>query len=365
MSGQMRPIYFNGKFYAAGLNGVHRVADRLIRELDEILGEMPSTERPEVTLLAPQNRKWGSVLHNIKLVEEPRGQSQLWEQFVLPRRARGGLLVNLCNLAPVLHPNKLLMLHDAQFLFPDSSYPARLRWGYRLLTPLMARTSRQVLTVSSYSRQMLDLCGVSPRARTSVLPNGADHILDTPVDAGVVERLGLRTGRFVVHIASPKAYKNSAVVFEAFAGAELPDLDLVLVGPGREDLRRQGLEAPSRAIFAGPINDAALRGLYEGALCLAFPSRTEGFGLPPIEAMACGCPAVVSAGGAIPEVCRDATLYGDVDEPASWSAAFRRLADEPELRAAKIAEGLSRAGDFTWKASGRRLADLLMAAART
>ena len=81
--------------------------------------------------------------------------------------------------------------------------------------------------------------------------------------------------------------------------------------------------------------------------------------------MACGCPAVVSAGGAIPEVCRDATLYGDVDEPASWSAAFRRLADEPELRAAKIAEGLSRAGDFTWKASGRRLADVLMAAART
>ena len=102
MSGQMRPIYFNGKFYAGGLNGVHRVADRLIRELDEILGEMPSAERPEVTLLAPQNRKWGPVLHNIKLVEEPRGQSQLWEQFVLPRRARGGLLVNLCNLAPVL-----------------------------------------------------------------------------------------------------------------------------------------------------------------------------------------------------------------------------------------------------------------------
>ncbi|MDF2902217.1 MAG: hypothetical protein K0Q62_2276, partial [Phenylobacterium sp.] len=124
MTGRLRPIYFNGKFYAGGLNGVHRVADRLIRELDEA---WPG-ERPEMTLFVPRRRQGDPNVRHIKVVEEPIGQTQLWEQFVLPRRAWGGVLVNLCNLAPVLHSRKLLMLHDAQFVLSDNSYPARLRW---------------------------------------------------------------------------------------------------------------------------------------------------------------------------------------------------------------------------------------------
>jgi glycosyltransferase involved in cell wall biosynthesis len=365
MTGRLRPIYFNGKFYAGGFNGVHRVADRLIRELDEAWIQAPPEDRPEMTLLVPRRRQWDPSVRNIKVVEETHGQGQLWEQFVLPRRARGGLLVNLCNLAPVLHPRKLLLLHDAQFVLSDNSYPARLRWGYRLLTPLMARTSDRVLTVSSYSRQMLDFCGVLPGARIEVLHNGADHILDATPDPEIVARLGLRPNRFVVHFASPKSYKNSAVIFAAFESPALAGIDLVLVGPGREELTKQGLQPPPGAIFTGMIGDDGLRSLYEAALCLAFPSRTEGFGLPPIEAMACGCPAVVSAGGAVPEVCHDAALYGDVDDPESWVSAFRRLADQPDLRAAKIAEGRRRAAEFTWKDSGRRLAAILLDAARS
>ncbi|MGH6910091.1 MAG: hypothetical protein ACREEG_07870, partial [Phenylobacterium sp.] len=221
----MRPIFFNGKLYAGGVSGVRRVADRLIHEVDTRLGELPAAERPEATLFLPKRRQWQPNLKTIRVVEESRGDTQFWEQLVLPIRARGGVLVNLCNLAPVLHSAKMLMLHDVQFLFPDSSYPARLRWGYRLLTPLMARTSEQVLTVSAYSRQMLDLCGVSARDRTEVLHNGADHILDTAPDPGVVGRLGLRPGGFVVHVASPKAYKNTAVILKAFTDPRLDDLD--------------------------------------------------------------------------------------------------------------------------------------------
>jgi glycosyltransferase involved in cell wall biosynthesis len=361
----MRPIYFNGKLYAGGVSGVRRVADRLIREVDARLAELPAAERPEATLFLPKRRQWQPTLTTIRIVEEARGDSQLWEQLVLPIRARGGLLVNLCNLAPVLHTAKVLMLHDVQFLFPDSSYPARLRWGYRLLTPLMARTSEQVLTVSAYSRQMLDLCGVAPRERTEVLHNGAEHMLDAAPDPGVIDRLGLTPGRFVVHLASPKAYKNTAVILNAFADPSLADLGLVLVGPDRAKLLRAGLEAPERTIFAGAVDDACLRALYEAALCLAFPSRTEGFGLPPIEAMACGCPAVVSAGGAIPEVCRDAVLYADVDRPNAWVEAFRSLADDSDRREAKIVAGRRRAADFTWDASGRALTAALLRAART
>jgi len=241
-------------------------------------------------------------------------------------------------------------------------HPATAR---KLLTPLMARTSRRVLTVSAYSRQMLDLCGISPRASTDVLYNGADHILDAAADPSVITRLGLRPRRFVLHIASAKAYKNTATIFAAFEDSRLADLDLVLVGPSREQLTRQRLRPPARAIFAGSIDDGGLRALYEAALCLACPSRTEGFGLPPLEAMACGCPAVVSAGGAIPEVCRDAASYADVDDPVTWVAAFAALANHPELRAAKVRAGLDRAAAFTWEQSGRRLTAIILSAARS
>jgi len=355
----VKRLYINGKFYAGELNGVHRVADRLIRELDARLAALPDDGRAEVVLFVPTRRTWTPNLKAIRIVEEARGHSQIWEQLILPSRAKDGLLLNLCNLAPILHRNKVLMLHDAQFLFPDSSYPARLRWGYRLLTPMMARTSKLVLTVSEYSRQMLDLLGVAPRANTEVLHNGVDHMLDTPADADIVGRLGLPAGRYAVHIASAKAYKNTVVAFDAFADPALADIPLVLIGTTREALTGAGLTPPPGAVFAGRVDDAGLRGLYEGALCLLFPSRTEGFGLPPAEAAMVGCPSVVSPAGAIPEVCRDTALYADVDKPEAWIAAVRAYADDATLRDGKAAAAQARSGDLTWSRAGAVLADLL------
>lgn len=354
----MLPLYFNGKFYSGGMNGVHRVSDRLIREVDAILGKMTSAERPKATLLLPRGCRWQPELQAIAIEEQAGGASQRWEQFRLPQRARDGVLVNLANLSPIRHRCKVTMLHDAQFLFPDSGYPLRQRLGYRLLTPRMARSSEVVLTVSEYSRQMLDLLDVSARDRTQVLYNGADHILEVTAEPSGVAALGLAPGGYALMFGSPKAYKNNKVVFDAFADGALAPLKLVVIGASKEALSGAGLIPPPDVIFAGKCDDGVLRALYEGAHCLLFPSRTEGFGLPPVEAMLCGCPTVVAPGGAIPEICRDATLYADVDDPESWRAAIKALND-PVMRAAKIAAGSVRARDFTWAAAGRRLFDVV------
>jgi glycosyltransferase involved in cell wall biosynthesis len=357
----MKRIYFNGKFYAGQLNGVHRVADRLIREVDALLLARAPAERPKATLLLPARRSWEPELAAIEKVEERFGHSQAWEQLVLPLRARDGVSVNLCNLAPLLHRPKLLMIHDAQFLFPDSSYPLRQRLGYSWLTPWMARTSARVLTVSDYSRQMLGLFGVSAHAKTAVLHNGADHMLESAVEGAVVERFQLRPGGYVVHVASHKGYKNSQILFDAFADPRLAEVQLAVVGPAAAVLERHGLQPPANAVFLGRVSDAELRGLYERALCLALPSRTEGFGLPTIEAMACGCPAIASPAGAIPEVCGDAVLYAGVDDAEAWVEAIRRYRDDPALRLRKIEEGRERSSAFTWSKAGARLLDHIMA----
>lgn len=359
----MLPVYINGKFYSGGLNGVHRVADRLVRELDRLLGcDRHGKDLPPVTLLLParNNGTPPPDLRNIAVRRLDDAPSQGWEQRRLPTLAADGVLLNLANLSPLLHRRKITLIHDAQFLFPDNSYPFRQRMGYRLLTPRMARSSALVLTVSEYSRRMLDVMGVSAASATQVLYNGVDHILDAAPDATVLDRHALSPRGYALMFGSTKSYKNNAVVFAAHSRQSSPSLALVIVGERREAFAAAGMEPPADAIFVGKCDDAALRSLYGNARCVLCPSRTEGFGLPPLEAMLCGTPAVVAPAGALPEVCRDAALYADVDDPDSWNRAILALAPDGPLFARKVEDGLERARRFTWAAAGERLLDAVL-----
>ncbi|RZL97591.1 MAG: glycosyltransferase family 1 protein, partial [Sphingomonas sp.] len=262
------------------------------------------------------------------------------------------------NLAPALHGAKLTMVHDAQFRLSPDSYPAKLRWGYRALIPLGSRSSRAVVTVSDYARDSLATFGIARLDRTHVVHNGADHILEVAADESVLARHGLVPGGYALLFGAAARYKNLAVVFDAWRSPALATMPLAIVGPGRAALAAAGLHAPENAVFVGGIDDAALRALYARAHCLLYPSRTEGFGLPPVEAMLCYCPVVAAPAGAMPEVCRDAPLYAGMDAPAEWVDAVAALHD-PATRAARIAAGRARAAPFTWAAAGEKVTALL------
>ncbi|MDB5701524.1 MAG: glycosyltransferase family 1 protein [Sphingomonadales bacterium] len=352
-------LFINGKFYSGAMNGVHRVADRLLRELDALA---VARERPagwDMRLLVPATDHWAPSFKAIRTVPQRFGHSQLWEQAILPFAARSGALASFANLAPKGHSRKLTMVHDAQFRLSPESYPAKLRLGYRVLIPRGARSSRVVLTVSDYARDSLMTFGIADAGRTAVLYNGADHILELPADGGFPTSRGLVTGGYCVVFGSVARYKNLAVVFDAFRRHALADMKLAVIGSSRETLEAAGLAPPPQAVFVGPIDDAALRALYENAHCLVYPSRTEGFGLPPVEAMLCGCPVVAAPAGAVPEICRDAILYAGMDDADDWASQIVALGAGQGLRAAKIAGGRVRASAFTWAAAGARLAQIL------
>jgi glycosyltransferase involved in cell wall biosynthesis len=354
----MATLYINGKFLGAGLNGVHRTAAQYSSQLIEHAGRAGHTVRLVTPRAVPSDPAF--PLLQPEVVKGRFGSGQGWEMLTLPRVARGHLLVNFCNLAPMLHGNSVVMIHDAQtFLYP-ADYTGRQAAAYRLLLPRIGARARRILTVSEFSRRSLAQHGVGRLDKIDVVHNGTDHILDTPAEPGILGDLGVTAGRYVMVVGSSKGYKNIARVFAAMDHPDLRDVPLVVAGgPGAEAYAARGWAIPKNARFSGFIPDGALRALYEGAAVFAFPSLTEGFGLPPIEAMHCGAPVVAARAGAMPEVCGDAALLVDPDETGAWQDALRRVLSDPDLAADLRTRGTARAATLSWQAAGDRLWSLL------
>ena len=141
-----------------------------------------------------------------------------------------------------------------------------------------------------------------------------------------------------------------------------PGIVLVAAGGGNARIFAQAgdLNLDDRRLQrTGYVSDQQLRALYEGAACFVFPSFYEGFGLPPLEAMCCGCPVISSDRASLPEVCGDAALYCDPDDPATLAAQLRRLLDSDALAAELRQAGRQRAAGFTWDRAAREFADLM------
>jgi glycosyltransferase involved in cell wall biosynthesis len=351
---QNQAVALNGRFLAAPATGVQRVAEELIKQLDILLDEKRSGAR--WTLFVPSNAKRHLDLKNIAVRRGKGLGGPLWEQFELPRLARGQLLVSLCNQAPLLQKGGLLMIHDAQAFISPESYSPLFRLWYRFSVPRMAAAAECVLTVSNYSRDRLIEYNIAPPSKTQVVYNGIDHVSSIEADNNALGKFGLLPRGYVVALSNTQKHKNISLLFGVFRQPDKRHLKLVLVGSaGKEEFERKGLQPPENVLFCGNVSDAALRALYENALCLAFPSTTEGFGLPPLEAMLLGCPAIVASCGALPEVCGDAVFYADPKVPGEWSDAIDLLEQDPATRASLIDRGRRRASIFKWSASARRL----------
>ncbi|RAK60772.1 glycosyltransferase family 1 protein [Phenylobacterium hankyongense] len=360
----MRRVSFNGKFFSGARTGVYRVALELIRGVDEVITAEPRGDRPEFNLVHPRDARDMPELNGIPRREAGVLTWQPWEQLELPWRCRDDLLVNLCNLAPLAAPRSITMIHDAQvFLSPQSYSPAFRTW-YQFALPQIGARSQFILTVSEYSKAMLVRFGIAEPDRIRVLHNGVDHLARAPADPHVVARLGLEPGRFVVALANTQKHKNIARLFEVFRRPDFAKAQLVLVGAAQpSDFDAAGWAPPANVTFAGRVSDAELRALFESAAAMALPSTTEGFGLPPVEAMYLGCPAVVSTAGAIPEACGDGALYADTEDTEAWAQALLQLIEDPAARAEAAARGQAHARQKTWRRSSAQLLDWLVEAA--
>ena len=341
----------NGKFLRAESTGVHRVALELANALADLKDEHhPAVSDCEFEIWYPRDGSQRAT--SVRLLRRcvPFLTGIAWEQITLPLAQGTATLLNLCNIGPIASANAVTMIHDAQVHLSPASYRRGFRLWYRLIQPILGRRNRRILTVSEFSKTQISKLGLCQDDRIGVVHNGADHILHVEPDRSAIERLKLRPQDYVIALASTQAHKNIPILLAAFFDLRLAGVKLVLFGgTAQSEFESQGYPIPPNAVFAGRVSDGELRGLLAEALCLAFPSTTEGFGLPPLEAMLVGCPVLVAPCGSLPEVCGDAARYVDADDALGWATAISDIAAQPALRASLIAKGLAHAKKFTWR----------------
>ncbi len=354
-----RRLVVNGRFLSQRVTGVQRYARELVRALDARLAARAAAGDPwPAEIHAPPGSEPLPGLRHMVVRTVGRRSGHAWEQLDLPRSAAGAILLNLGNTGPLLHPRQLLCIHDAGVYTVPESYSPAFRGWYRLLWAVLGRRALRVLTVSGFSAGELGRHVGIPADRLAVVPNAADHVaaLDPAPDA--LHRLGLEPGGYVFALGSRAKAKNLAGLAAAMALLPDPKPPLVTAG-GRNERIFADAGGLAGVRELGPVDDATLKSLYQGAICLVFPSFYEGFGLPPLEAMIAGCPVVASRAASMPEVCGDAALYVDPHDPADIAAAIARLVGDPTLRADFVDRGRRRATRFGWDISAERLLAVL------
>lgn len=261
-------------------------------------------------------------------------------------------------LLPNRASKQVTTIHDACHLALQQSLSLPQKIYAKLVMRLALHRSDATTTVSNFSQNELIRYLGSPKQPIKVIAPGVDSaqhrkITDPHLLANVRTKYKL-SNPFIMFVGNLKPHKNLDGLIQAFEQAALPGWDLVIVGKGRE------FKPPprDRILMLGEVPEFDLPVLYSLASIFVFPSFYEGFGLPPLEAMGCGCPTIVSKTASLPEVCGDASLYIDPRDPSDLAHALRKLAKEPSLREELIEKGFSQIQKYSWDKTGAEYRDL-------
>lgn len=341
-------VYINGRFRVHRATGLQRYAEELIARMDgRISGYLDIVE--------PGKKLTGWAGH-------------IWEQCLLPLRARPGLLWSPCNTGPVAVRRQVVTIHDLFPLDHPEWFAPNFVRCYRAVMPRLIRRARRLIAVSEYTKQRIVAAVPQAQAKTIVIHSGIGSQFQ-PGNSLAAEQAAHETGlpsrQYVLSVSSLEPRKNVARILLAWQRA-LPGLPpglwLVLAGKrGNASVFGSGEAGPvpERVAFTGYVPDRLLPGLYAGAQAFLFPTLAEGFGFPPLEAMACGVPVLTSNTSSLAEVCGGAACLVnplDVDEIAR---AIRPLVEDPSVRRRLRERGLARARRFSWDNAARATSDLI------
>ena len=287
--------------------------------------------------------RWRRRLDQLDLYHGPN--------FKMRTRGKHGGLVTIHDLWLDRHPE-----YSPKFFGQRASFHRTKRTAWR---------ANRVITVSKHSAQDIESLFGIPSDRIVVIPNGVSRefrpLPDPTMLAELRTRFSIPTERFILFVGGADPRKNHQILLRAYARLTglLASHSLVLVGDARHrfgDMRQTartfGIE--SRTVCTGRLSADEMRLLYSHADLFVFPSLYEGFGMPVLEAMACGAPVITSSTTSLPEVAGDAALLVDPEDVEALADAMVRVLEDHDLRDVLRARGIERAAQFSWEQTARR-----------
>jgi glycosyltransferase involved in cell wall biosynthesis len=335
-------VIVNGRALGRRLTGVERYAGQVLRQLKD-----------RVQVIRPPRALSGPVGH-------------AWEQICLPLSVGpGSILWSPANTGPLAVSRQVITIHDLSPLdHPEWFHPAFARL-YSALLPRLVTQSLAVIVPSRFTRERLRAYSWSRRAAIFVIPAGVDRRFFYPRSPREVEAVRERYGlpsEYLLAVGSLQPRKNLSALLAAWKtlSASRPQLGLAIVGASAPHFcPALNAPAPHGTHFLGYVPDRDLPALYSGALALVSPSLYEGFGLPLLEAMACGTPPAASNCGALPELVADCGLLFDPRQPQAIEDCIARLVANPDLRRDLARSGLARTRGFDWSRTAQSVWEVM------
>lgn len=267
-------------------------------------------------------------------------------------------------LPPLRHSTSVFTIHDLIFRFYPQYHLPLNRWFLTLMLPKFMRRADAIIAVSENTRRDVTRLMQIPRDKITVIYEGVGREFTPVPDSETLARARDKfklPARFILFLGTIEPRKNLTALFDAYAALLKREPDLApLVVAGRKGWlyepilkRARDLGISERVHLLGWVDSSDAPALYRLARVFVFPSLYEGFGLPPLEAMACGTPVVCSNASSLPEVVGDAGIPVDPHDTGALAQAIARVLADDALRADLSARGLVQAGKFTWERAAR------------
>ena len=352
-------------------HGMDMVALELIRNLQQI-----DKENEYVIFVKPdEDNTIIKETANFKIVELQGGAYPMWEQVALPKAAlKHGCQVLHCtsNTAPLFCKIPLVItLHDIIYMESSainiirssgSNYQKFGNIYRRLIVPKLVRKSKKIITVSNFEKDCIGkFFGMQNDNRLTTVYNGVSEYFQPVTDAGILkavkEKYNLPDNYvfFLGNTHPKKNTKGALAAFSQFLKQTGSDMKLVMIDYDKTELEKLlqeigDVELMSKIVLTGYIVNQDLPAIYAQSQLFLYPSLRESFGIPLIEAMACGVPVITSNTSSMPEIAGDAAILIDPYKPEEITAAMIKIVNDNNLRTAMIKDGIVQAAKFSWKA---------------
>lgn len=345
-------IYINGRFLTQRLTGVHRYAFEMCRALKRL--------GVDVIVVAPQN-VLESYQCEFEIVKVGKTNGHFWEQVELPlymnRNCKRELLISFSGLGPVFKKNHIATIHDLAFIVNPAWYSKAYYLYYKLMTPILARNAKSIVTVSYYSKK--EISRIYP-----ILKDKIHVIYNALSDKFKVNYIGEKStpiDKYILSVSSMDPRKNFPRLVEAFMKLENIPYKLYIIGGKPKNFGEMIFSnySEDRVKFLGYVSDDELVDYYKDASLFVYPSLFEGFGIPPLEAMSQGTPILLSDIEVLREVCGDVAFYCDPYDVDDIAKKIDFILSNNKEVLEKKSRYLDLLSKYSWDESAQKLFEII------